>query len=541
MTKEFVKNHRPTDARDVIFEGASAVARSRPSVTNERPICMSDEFAKTFDLIRQSAHRKVVVPPATGANRGAGHHRTSGFLSRPSPHWSITMRTLVILVMAAVTFAGCGGGPDLIARGPQPSAARFDVAALIVASDLDMAASGYADSQLRQISGERDRLTILSDLQNDMPAASTVFASNSVVGWPGALAISPDRRYVYVVETQAEIADEIKKVDSPFNASPGKLLSVVDVSDMAKPRAVTTFETCGDPTSVDVGPGGEWLAIGCRDAQNPLVVVSLAQGLPVAVRALPLSIPPDTLNAKRPGFSYARLSPDGKTMAVAIGGGPTIGFVRLQSGADGTPVAAEFDGAPVSVKDAWFTMGRWSSDGRHYLTADTGWGPNGQNATANGPGQIVSFAYVAGGTHQVVSKATVSLSPEGFDVNASGTLLAVANMERTYLPDWLPYSLFGRRDRSSLSLVSFDLATGELRTVDGPLACASILPEDVVFDDDGDMIAVLSYHEKSDKPQGGWVEFFEVTRTESTPRLQPTGRRLALPRGAHDLLVLRAK
>ncbi len=112
-------------------------------------------------------------------------------------------------------------------------------------------------------------------------------------------------------------------------------------------------------------------------------------------------------------------------------------------------------------------------------------------------------------------------------------------MERTYLPDGLPYSLFGRRAQSSLSLIAFDAANGALTVIDGPLALDAVRPEDVVFDDAGDTIAVVSYQERSEAPQGAWVQLFEVDRSGPNPRLAPTITRWPLPRGSHDLAVIR--
>lgn len=131
-----------------------------------------------------------------------------------------------------------------------------------------------------------------------------------------------------------------------------------------------------------------------------------------------------------------------------------------------------------------------------------------------------------------------SLSPEGFDVGPSGTLLVVVNMERTYLPEGLPYSLFGRRQRWSLSLVDFDPVSGELSLQDGPIAFEGVLPKHAVFDRDGDMIAVAVFHDRQHAPDVGWVEYVHVDRSVGGARLAPTGVRTLTDRGAHQLAML---
>jgi hypothetical protein len=401
-----------------------------------------------------------------------------------------------------------------------------------------MAATGYADRQLRQLPGQRDALTILRDLSGSQPQRASVFASNSVVGWPGPLAVSPDARFAYVIETQAEIDDAIVQADDPYNAAPGRRLMAFDIADLSAPRVIGEIDVCADPSAIDLHPTGAYAVVACRDATRPMAIVPLSNGLPQPARTLDLAIPDDLRSSKSPGVSFARLSPDGRTWAANIGNRAII-FVEIAPGPNGLPAAARVIGSPVVLDTGWLSMGRWSLDGRHLLMADTAWGPGSLDAVRNGPGRILSIALDPAGDHRIVSQARVSLSPEGFDLDRNGALLAVANMERTYLPDGLPYSMFGRRAQSSLSLIAFDAADGALTLVDGPLALDAVLPEDVVFDDAGDTIAVVSYQERSETPQIAWVQLFEVDRSGPSPRLAPTTTRWPLPRGAHDLAVLR--
>lgn len=446
-------------------------------------------------------------------------------------------RFLTMTASLGGLLAACAGGPALVSRAPV-SGSGFDAYALLAVSDLDMAATGYADRKLRQTRGQRDQLTILRDLAAATPQSVSIPASNSVVGWPGPLALSPDMRFALVVETQGEIDDAIEIVDNPSKSTPGRALAAFDIWDLAAPRPLGVVEVCGDPAAVEVHASGRYAVIACRDAQRPLAIVPLTEGVPGQPRPIALALPDNLLTANEPGLNFARLNPDGRTLAVNVGNRHIV-FLDLAPALDGVPATARIIGAPVSIDGAWLSMARWSKDGRFLVTADTAWGPGALDAVLNGPGRIVSIAFVPEGGHRVVSEATVSLSPEGFEFDPAGTLLAVVNMERTYLPPDLPYALFDRRDRASLSLVSFDPATGALRTVDGPLAFDAVLPEDVVFDDAGDTIAVVSFHERSALPQTAWVELFEIDRRNGGPRLAPTGVKWPLPRGAHDLAVIR--
>jgi hypothetical protein len=53
----------------------------------------------------------------------------------------------------------------------------------------------------------------------------------------------------------------------------------------------------------------------------------------------------------------------------------------------------------------------------------------------------------------------------------------------------------------------------------------------------GDMVAVAIFHDDVEAPSQGWVEFFAIDKSGEVPRLVPTGQRLSMPRGAHDLAV----
>ena len=123
-------------------------------------------------------------------------------------------------------------------------------------------------------------------------------------------------------------------------------------------------------------------------------------------------------------------------------------------------------------------------------------------------------------------------------MNRGGDLLAVVNMERSYLPGGLPTGLAPGRGASSLSLVGVDDVTGELTTLGEPVGFRGVLPEDAGFDSDGDKIAVVIYQDHDAPRSEGWLSFFEVERSSGEPRLRLTDERVELPRGAHDLFVI---
>jgi hypothetical protein len=413
----------------------------------------------------------------------------------------------------------------------------FDAQALVAISDADMAGTGYADGRLLPLAGAQDVLSVILPDDLGRPVA-TAPVSNSVMAWPGSLDVSPDGRFAYVVETRGPPPAGVTAFEAGvFDGMPvGRVLSVIDLGDVAAPRLATELDVGEGPNSVHVSPDGSFALVSLRSYENPIAAVLLQGGLPTDVRpiALPLSV-----RAQREidyGALFVRLAPNGRDFAINVAN-THIQFGRLRFDPDGAPIGAELVGAAFPAGQ-WLTVLRWSRDGRHLIVADVDWGPSQLGAVLNGPGQMISIAFQPGGDHRIASSVRVSLSPEGFDFNRAGDLLAVVNMERAYLPERLPFTLFGRRDRWSLSLVSFDAATGRLAMVDGPLAFEGMLPEDAVFDRDGDAVAVAVFHERGDAPRTGWIEYVRVERDGAGPRLAPTGIRTPTVRGAHDLVLI---
>jgi len=106
------------------------------------------------------------------------------------------------------------------------------------------------------------------------------------------------------------------------------------------------------------------------------------------------------------------------------------------------------------------------------LVPDLKWSVYGNptlSALMNPKGEMIAVQFdpTSGEPPEVVSRVKVGLSPEGFALNPDNTLIATVNMRRTYLPSFIP--AWRGKPFSSLSLVRFDPASGQLTTVGGPL------------------------------------------------------------------------
>jgi hypothetical protein len=433
------------------------------------------------------------------------------------------------------------GAEALQQREVLPAKGAFTARAILAVSDADMVASAYADGRLRRLPNTVDQLIVIRPGPNiEAMQKSAVAVPSSVLGWPGAMDASADGRFAYVVEGRKSPPAAVDRYRSVTEEMPfGRHLAVVSLTDLIAPKVLMTKEIGDSPGSVHMAPNGQWLLVALKEPEAPIAFVLLEDGLPKTVIKVPLGLPNLAQRAYDTGAVFGQVSPLGDVVALNIAN-THVAFAKIIFDDVGLPSGAELIGQPMRLNAKWITMLRWSKDGRHLLVADVGWGPKPIDAVLNGPGHLLSIAFDPKGQHCEVSRAKVSLSPEAFEMSPQGDLIAAVNMERTSLPpSGFPFVLFGRQSHHSLSLVTFDAATGALRTIDGPVMADGVLPEDAVFDNDGKTLAVVVFHERSEAPLASWLEYYDIERGPGTPKLRPTGVRTPLPRGAHDLVVLR--
>jgi hypothetical protein len=452
-----------------------------------------------------------------------------------------TLAMLFIIAIAVLRLELFTEAEPLQLRSSVPTKVMFKARAILAVSDADMVASAYADGRLRRLPNNVDQLTVIQP-GNDITTArkSAVAVPSTVLGWPGAIDASPDGRFAYVVEGRKSPPAAIERYRSVTEEMPfGRHLAVVGLVDLTAPKVLMTTEIGESPGSVHVAPNGRWLLVTLKEPEAPIALVSLQDGLPQRVLKVPLGLPNLAQRAYDTGAVFGQVSPGGDVVALNIAN-THVAFAKIVFDDAGQPKGAHLIGQPIRLNAKWISMLRWSRDGQHLLVADVGWGPKPTDAVLNGPGQLLSIAYDPAGQHREVSRAKVSLSPEAFEMSPQGDLIIAVNMERTSLPpSGLPFILFGRQSHHSLSLVAFDAATGGLHTIDGPIMADGVLPEDAVFDNDGKTLAVVVYHERSETPLTSWLEYYKIERSSGTSKLLPTGVRTLLPRGAHDLVVLR--
>jgi DNA-binding beta-propeller fold protein YncE len=437
--------------------------------------------------------------------------------------------------------------PRLAARQATPAAEPattnrtspldFEGRYLVSISDADMLASAYIDGNLGPREGQ-DALSVIP-LGGDPRElrAHEVEVSNSVAGPPTAVAVSPDGRWAFVVETFAPAAPDAQVFgDLPV----GTRLTSVDLADPAEPRVHAAIDVGARPESVSVHPAGDLLAVTLyppadgSPAPGQLAFVPVAGGDFGTPRVVAVSgIEPTDRT------SHAEWHPSGEFLALTAVDIDRVVFLRATRSGDG--VVVEPWGEPTVVGKYPF-LGRFTPDGRFFLSCNLYWGSDVEGFWTEAPRgdvAVVGFAATAAADgairHPLVSRAETGISPEGIAISPDGRLVVTTNLERSYLPyDDERITWF-----SSLTLLELDPDSGTLTRLEDALY-DGILPEAATFDASGRFVAVATYDHFDDRTPGGSIDFWRVVAdpTHPTPRLVQTTTSVPVTRGVHSLVLV---
>lgn len=410
---------------------------------------------------------------------------------------------------------------------------KFTGQALLVASDADMVATAYADAKLDRVPGIEDTLTLVElPLETDQPAIASIPVSNSVMSWPQIIAISPDGQRAYVVETRSRPNDGITAFDDIDQMPAGSQLSVIDISDRSNPKLVESVNVGRNPEHISISPNGAFLVVNLTEPGKELLIVALQADGRLGQRSY-ISLPVDGAQEDN---QTAIWHPSGRYLAMTQDQNRRVGFYRVQT-VDGE-IAIDRIGNPLEIGNH-LSHPRFTQDGRFLLVSDLKWSLFANptlNFLLNPAGEMIAVQFDpdSGNLPRVVSRVEVGLSPEGFALSPDDSLIVTVNMRRTYLPSVLP-AWRGKR-YSSLSLIQFEPLTGQLTEV-AEYGFEGLLPEQATFDVSGNSVAVAIFNYREPSPKTGAVEFWHVMQGKS-PRLERTGYKLDVVRGAHDIVLV---
>lgn len=417
-------------------------------------------------------------------------------------------------------FAGLAalGGVPSVAQSP----ISFNARGLVVVSDADMAASALVDGKLLRDNTSKDQLTTIKfPVERGSKGLGSALVSNSVLGYSKTLAVPATGGLAYVLENRIRPEDGVGEYKDPSKDFPvGEKLFVVDISNLAAPKAKFGFPVGKRPTSIDVNKNE--LILSTSEAGKELVFIEAGpDGKPGRFLNLPAAI--DTAN-KIIDISW---HPSGDFIAFTLDNSNEVGLYKVIREA-GKLKNVEMVGKPVKVGTEP-SFGKFSADGKHYFVLDT----KGAAGKATGEGEVlvVDFSMDGAVEHKVSAQVPVGANAGSFAISPDGSSLVTVNAGKS----GSPWAEAGAGTGASLSLYKV-AATGALTKVaDYPFD--GIYPQSVAFDKDGANLAVSVFEYLEYGSGNGGVEFWTVTKGD-TPSLKKQGARVSVAKGAHTLRVI---
>ncbi|MBW4566846.1 MAG: lactonase family protein [Tolypothrix carrinoi HA7290-LM1] len=446
--------------------------------------------------------------------------------------WILTTITIALILSIQMVEVGWS---QQAAQAPN-FAGRY-IAAI---SDGDFLASTYADGKL-PATGVTDQLLIVTlPLNGKQEAIAQIDASNSVTGAPYALALSPNGRTAFVVETQGAMpVGATRREQLP----PGNQLVAINLSNPRRPAVRSRMAVAPKPETVHVHPNEDLLAISTQTPDKEIILIPVQDGQigqPIEFSLQQLGIQPNPEQFQNGLYvSQVQWHPTGRYLAMNLDYRDEIAFYEVQRNPKGNLQLIRW-GSPVKVGKDPFT-GQFTPDGRFYLTSNWGRNFGAQVKTleqripeTRGTVSVIQLAELntpaSQVQHRVVSTAIADLSPESLAISPDGSKVVTVNMRGTAFATNSPR--FTRQ--ATLSLMTLDRTSGRLTKInDYPFE--GILPESAAFDASGNALAVVVYDYFTPKPEGG-IEFWRVLQ-KPRPELQRTGYVVDVGRGVHQVLV----
>lgn len=414
---------------------------------------------------------------------------------------------------------------------PNPLKPVFDFKGryIVAVSDADMVASAYLNNQLGEPQG-KDALSLIKlDKPVNQLKAIAIEVSNSVMGPPSSVAVSPDGRYAIVIETRGQRPtgkDDPLLSDLPV----GKTITVVNLTEPDQPKITQQFKGVEGPLSVTFNIEGSLVAItyAPKDtSQHPLVIYQFSNGI-LTKPSMP-DIPGYT---KGNVLNGAVFHPVNNTLVLLNATKSLLCFFSLlQAGND---ITLTKWGNFVQVDEVPFKA-CFTPSGR-FLVVNSMY-PGSVRGSVTSIGLATGNSNEKTPVHQIVSRVLAGVLPEGLTMSPDAHWIVTTNLEQSTQPFEKPEQGFF----SSLTLIRLSAETGLLERV-GDFTFNGILPESVVFDNTSQYIAVATFDHYDVNRRGGSIDFWRLTKDyfdATRILLVKTDYSVPVTRGIHSMVIVR--
>lgn len=401
-------------------------------------------------------------------------------------------------------------------------------------SDGDMRAYAYIDGQLGAPRGP-DALSIVSLPLSDSAEVAAIEVSNTVINPVFSIAVAPDGNTIFVAETHTQQEEgDVTMAD----LQGGTTLRAIDVSDPAAPRIVDEVEVGDQPQGASVSADGRTIVLATKTLGSPLSFVSWTGEGFGEVRQFGMGEISPMSELLDGGLlpHHAEWHPSEDIVAVTLNFRGQTRFFRVARDETGDVSAVTPWGNPVQT-GKWPMSGKFSRDGRFFVTNDLQWGADVRGFYVNAPpSQLTSIELAPldadAPRHFVVGGAPVPQHAESLAFSNAGDMIATLNIGQTWLEEGEP-----GQSQSSLSLIRFDPGTGHLRHL-GDWSFEGVLPEGIAFDASDSYVVAGVFEYEGPEPMASGLEIWRVARDGAEPALEDTGYRIPTGPGAHSLLVV---
>jgi DNA-binding beta-propeller fold protein YncE len=416
----------------------------------------------------------------------------------------------------------------LAALGAVPAIAQapinFNARGLVVVSDADLAASALVNGKLLRDNTAKDQLTTIKfPIERGTTGVGSALVSNSVLGSAKTLAVPAAGNLAYVLDSRLRPEDGVAEYKDPSNEFPaGEKLFVVDITNLAAPKAKFGFPVGKKPYAIDVNKNE--LILSTNDVGKELVFIEAGpDGKPARFLNLPATI--DTTNK----IIDLTWHPSGDFIAFTLDNSNEVGLYKVIREA-GKLKNVEMVGKPVKVGTEP-SFGRFSADGKHYFVLDSKSAVPGKGA-GDGEVIVVNFSMDGSIEHKVASQVPTGTNTGSFAVSPDGSMLVTVSAGKS----GAPWTEAGSGTGAALTLYKVGAADGAITKVaDYPFE--GIFPQSVTFDTDGSNIAVAVFEYLEYGMGNGGVEFWTVTKGD-TPALKKQGAKISVGKGAHTLRII---